>query len=117
MTSNLSIPAAADELFPPRESHRPRGMQGGLACADGLPGNWPVRFHAADDEAAPAGVCFSGGILCGTGAIALVAACVLGAGGGRRVFGAAWLALAQGPGIFGFFTDAHCVSTDSQRSC
>lgn len=117
MISNLLIPAAADELFPPRESHRPRGMQGGLACADGLPGNWPVRFHAADDEAAPAGVCFSGGILCGTGAITLVAARVLNAGGGRRVFGAAWLALAQGPGIFGFFDGAHCVSADSLGSC
>ncbi len=81
MTSNLSIPAAADELFPPRESHRPRGMQGGLACADGLPGDWPVRFGEADDEAAPAGWCVSGGISCGTRAIALVAACVLGAGG------------------------------------
>ena len=81
MTSNLSIPAAADELFPPRESHRPRGMHGGLACADGLPGDWPVRFGEADDEAAPAGWCVSGGISCGTRAIALVAGSVLAAGG------------------------------------
>lgn len=56
--------------------------RGGLACADGLPGDWPLRFGAADDEVAPAEWCFSGGILCGTGAIALVAGSVLAAGGG-----------------------------------
>ena len=76
-----------------------------------------MRFHAADDEAAPAGWCFLGGISCGTRAIALVAARVLAAGGCRRVFGAAWLALAQGPGIFGFFDGAHRVSADSLGSC